>query len=126
MKREGEMKKGVGKSREAIKAELLAFAESRIEEVLSYGEKAVRPTLSEIEGQVLRIRDELSVKLAEAVLHEQEKGQLVPGPSCPACGEEMGYKDHHGLHVTSWVGELEVERGYYHCAGCKRGLFPPR
>jgi hypothetical protein len=105
---------------------LLEFAERRIEEVLRYGEKAERPTLSEIEGMVLRIRDELSVKLAEAVLHEQEKGQMVPGPCCPQCGQEMRYKDSHGLHVTSWVGELRLERGYYHCADCKRGLFPPR
>ena len=120
------MGKPVRKSRAEVKAELLELAEKRIEEVLSYGEKAERPSLSEIEGVVLRIRDELSVKLAEAVLNEQSKGQVVPGPRCPECGQEMGYKDSHGLDVTSWVGELRIERGYYHCAGCQRGLFPPR
>jgi C4-type Zn-finger protein len=109
-----------------VKAELLELAEKRIEEALRYGEKAERPTLSEIEGVVLRIRDELSVKLAEAVLNEQAKGKMVPGPRCPACGKEMGYKESHGLDVTSWVGDLRIERGYYHCAGCQRGLFPPR
>ncbi len=55
------MGNGVGKSREAIKAALLEFAERRIEEVLSYGEKAVRPTLSEIEGKVpLYVRPRIS------------------------------------------------------------------
>lgn len=120
------MGKPVRKSRAEVKAELLELAEKRIEEVLSYGEKAERPSLSEIEGVVLRIRDELSVKLAEAVLNEQSQGRVVPGPSCPECGQEMGYKDSHGLDVTSWVGALRIERGYYHCAGCQRGLFPPR
>lgn len=113
------------KSREAMKAELLAFAEKRIEEVLRYGEEAKQPTFSEIEGAVLRIRDELGVKLAEAVVAAQEKSQVVPGPRCPQCGQEMGYKDSQGLHVTSWLGEMRIERGYYHCAGCQRGLFPP-
>jgi hypothetical protein len=119
------MGKAKGKSRAEIKAELLALAESRIEEVLGMGEQGERPTLSAIETRVLQIRDELSVKLAEAVLHEQEKGQLVPGPRCEQCGEEMAYKDSHGLKVTSWVGELQLERGYYYCAACQRGLFPP-
>lgn len=113
------------KSREEVKAELLAFAEKRIEEVLQYGEEAKQPTFSEIEGTVLRIRDELGVKLAEAVVAAQEKGQVVPGPRCAQCGQEMGYKDRQGLQVTSWLGEIRIERGYYHCAACKRGLFPP-
>lgn len=114
------------KSREAVKAELVALAERRIEEALRMGEKGERPTFSDIEAQVLQIRDEFSVKLAEAVLQGQEQGPLAPGPRCEQCGAEMGYKDSHGLQVTSWVGELQVNRGYYHCAGCQRGLFPPR
>lgn len=119
------MRKPERKSHAAVKAELLAFAEKRIEEVLQYGEEAKRPTFSEIEGTVLRIRDELGVKLAEAVVAAQEKSQVVPGPRCEQCGEEMGYKDSQGLNVTSWLGEIRIERGYYHCTTCKRGLFPP-
>lgn len=119
------MGKAKGESREAVKAELLALAERRIEEVLAFGGNGKRPTLSEIEGVVLRVRDELSVKLAEAVLNQEGQERLVPGPCCPECGEEMGYKDSHGLNVTSWVGEIRIERGYYYCAGCQRGLFPP-
>jgi hypothetical protein len=41
------MRKPERKSRAAVKAELLAFAEKRIEEVLQYGEEAKRPTFSE-------------------------------------------------------------------------------
>jgi hypothetical protein len=120
------MGKPTRKSRAEVKTELLELAEKRIEEALSFGGKAGGVTFSEIEGTVLRIRDELSVKLAEALVQEQEKGVLVAGPSCPQCGEAMVYKDSHGLNVTSWVGELRVERGNYHCAACQRGLFPPR
>ena len=64
------------KSREQVKGELLAMAEERIEELLSWGETANRPSLSAIEGQVLRLREEISVKLAEAVLTQQEVTKL--------------------------------------------------
>lgn len=113
------------KNRAELKAELLAMAEARIEELLAWSEAAERPSLSAIEGTVLRIREEISVKLTEAVIQQQEQVRLVPGPHCPCCQQEMRYKASHPLDVTSWVGELKVERGYYYCARCKRGLFPP-
>ncbi len=120
------MGKPVRKSQAAVKAELMELVEKRIEEALGVGGKAGGVTFSEIEEQVLAIREEVSVRLAAAMVSEQDKVQAGAVVGCPQCGEAMTYKDHHRLMVTSWVGEVEVERGYYHCAGCQRGLFPPR
>ena len=37
---------------------------------------------------------------------------------------EQRYKGQKKNRVISWVGELEMERGYYDCAQCRTGLFP--
>jgi hypothetical protein len=120
------MGKPVRKSRAVVKAELMELVEKRIEEALQVGGKAGGMTFSEIEERVLAIREEVSVHLAAAMVSEQEKRQAGEVVGCPQCRAAMTYKDHHPLTVTSWVGVIEVERGYYHCAGCKRGFFPPR
>jgi NADH pyrophosphatase NudC (nudix superfamily) len=114
------------KGYETIKGELMAAAEASIEKLLRWSEKQAKPNLGEIEQIVLEIRQTLSQKMAEAVIEQQVEVQAVPGPACPGCGQEMRYKDKHRKQVTSLVGELKLERGYYYCDHCKRGLFPPR
>lgn len=111
------------KSRAEVKAEMLALAEARIEELLVWREKTERPTLSAIEGMVLRIREEMSIQLTEAVIQQAEQERLVSGARCPDCGQGMSYKDSHPLEVGSWVGEIKIERGYDYCAECKQGFF---
>lgn len=113
------------KSQATVKAELMAVAEAKIEELLKWqGEKAC-PTFSEIEAIVLRLREELSVKWVEAAVEQATEASPVPGPWCAECGAEMGYKDQHSKTLASLVGEVKIERGYYYCGVCHRGLFPP-
>ena len=114
------------KGRETIKGELMAAAEASIEKLLQWSEQQEKPNLGAIEQIVLEIRQTMSKTMAEAVIEQQAAVQPVPGPACPECGGEMRYKDKHRKQVTSWVGELTLERGYYYCDHCKRGLFPPR
>jgi hypothetical protein len=113
------------KSRAEVKAELMQAAEERIEALLAWSEANRGTNLSAIEAMVLEQREGLSIKLAEAVIQQQAQVLPVPGPSCLGCGQEMGYKASHPLQVTSWVGELTIERGYYYCSACQSGLFPP-
>ena len=112
--------------RTKLKAELMKAAEARIEELLRWDAAHEAPTLSEIEGVVLEIRQRLSEEMMSALIQKQANVRPVPGPACEKCGEEMRYKDSHAKQVTSWAGELEIERGYYYCDHCHRGLFPPR
>jgi len=49
----------------------------------------------------------------------------VMGPACPECGQEMRYKGQKLVEPQPWVGDVEIERGYYYCAGCNVGRFPP-
>jgi len=42
-----------------------------------------------------------------------------------AASVHVAIRDDKGNRIESRVGELEIERGYYHCAECNQGLFPP-
>lgn len=107
------------------RAELLAAAEAAIEEFLDWEEKASKPTLSEMEDVVLKLRPVLSRRMLEVAMEDQDATQLVETPACPSCGEAMRYKGQKGIAVESRLGTIAVERGHYYCAHCESGLFPP-
>lgn len=113
------------KKRSELKGSLMREAEAVIDELLTWEEQVEAPDLSQIEEVVLKLRQRLSEKMAEAVLQQQENVVRVPGPLCPECRAEMRYKGEHSKEVSSWVGEIQLKRGYYHCHQCKTGLFPP-
>jgi len=113
-------------NRDQVKAELLAEAEVVIDELLEWDENTPVPTLSQVEDVLLKLRKRLSGRMAEVVLREQEATHPVPGPLCPTCRQEMGYKGMKEVTVESRLGPLRLERGYHYCDRCKSGLFPPR
>jgi len=47
-------------------------------------------------------------------------GSTVP---CP-CGQAARYAGRRPKTITSVLGELTLERAYYHCAACARGFCP--
>ena len=111
--------------RTAVKAELMRKAEAVIDDLLDWHEATERPTLNQVEEKVLKLRQRLSEEMAVTVIEHQAAVRPVPGPQCTQCGQEMHYKDMKGKTVTSWVGALRLERGYYYCDQCRTGLFPP-
>ena len=112
-------------SKEEIKAGLLAEAETLIDEAFDWDDETESPTLRDIEQIVLKLRKRFGERIAEAVIERQAERRPVPGPSCPECGAEMQYKGQKQSGIESQVGALGIERGYYYCAQCRRGLFPP-
>ncbi len=113
------------RSREQLKAELLAEAESVIEELIAWEHQAGAPNLTEMEDKVLALRQRLGQRLLEAVIADQEAWQPATPPSCPTCGAELRYKGQKKTAIESRLGGIAVERGYYYCAHCASGLFPP-
>ena len=112
-------------SREEMKGKLMKEAEAIIDELLDWHLEIDKPNLSQVEGKVLALRQRLSEQMSQTVIENQEAVRPVPGPSCGKCGQEMRYKGLKQNTVSSWVGELKLERGYYYCEHCRRGLFPP-
>jgi hypothetical protein len=112
-------------TRKQKREQLLAEAQSVIEEFLDWEEKTDKPNLTQIEDVVLRLRERLGQRMAEVATADQEAKQPAEAPKCATCGAPMRYKGQKGTEVGSRIGELEIERGYYHCARCESGLFPP-
>lgn len=113
------------RSREQLKAELLAEAESVIEELIAWECQAGAPDLTEMEDKVLALRQRLGQRLLEAVIADQEARQPATPPPCPTCGAALRYKGQKETVIESRLGGIAVERGYYYCAHCESGLFPP-
>jgi uncharacterized protein with PIN domain len=111
--------------RAELKADLTQVADEVIDELLDWTEGTAAPTLTQIEDIVLKLRQRLSERMAQVVIEAQAASRPVPGPCCPKCGHEMHYKDLKHNTVESRVGHLPMERGYYYCATCRAGLFPP-
>ena len=113
------------KTRAEIKAELLAKYEAMLDDVLREDATAEGLTLVEIEDLALHTRARVGEQVTVAML-ENRRGQSVPGPCCPQCGQEMQYKGEKHRYLRTRSGDVEVERAYYYCPACGQGLFPPR
>jgi hypothetical protein len=107
------------------KAELMKQAETIIDELLDWQAETDRPNFEQIEGKVLELRERLSQEMARVTVAGQDQVRPVPGPLCPGCEKEMRYKGMKENRVSSWVGEVSYQRGYYYCDECEQGLFPP-
>ena len=108
------------------KAHLLAEAEKLIEQALEWTDTTERPNLTQIETMVLQLRRQFGQALAENMIATQATTQPVEAPPCPDCGKPMQSKGRKAKTVVSQVGELHLNRTYYHCPSCAGGLFPPR
>lgn len=107
------------------KAKLQAAAERLIEQMLDWDEQNARPNLTAIEDEVLKLRQQFGQEMADVVVGGQETRQPVEAPPCPECGKAMRYKGQKRKAVANRLGGIEIERGYYYCAACESGSFPP-
>lgn len=111
-------------TRAQSKARLIKEAESVINELLDWSDDTPEPNLSQIEHVVLKLRKRFSETMAQEMVEAQEAKQPAIGPPCPKCGHETTYKGQKKVTPQTWVGDVEIERGYYHCGTCKVGFFP--
>lgn len=113
------------RTREEKRAALESKAKELIDELMKWSDETEQPNLTQIEDEILAIRQKLSESMMETIIEEQATQHPVPGPLCPKCGHEMQYKGDKPRRVTSRVGEVKLERGHYYCSQCKESIFPP-
>jgi hypothetical protein len=112
-------------TQEQKRERLMAAAEAAIEELLAWDETNLRPNLTQLEDEVLKLREEFGRALVAAELAGQEAQQPAEGMKCSGCGQAMRYKGQKPKLAASRAGEMAVERGYYYCPECEQGIFPP-
>jgi len=112
-------------STEELDARLRAAADEMIAEVKAW--QAVHPeaTLSEIEMELLKVRQRVTEQMGAALVEAHPSRRPKEKPACPTCRRPMRFKDDLETGVQSQVGVIRYGRGYYYCPHCKGGLFPP-
>ena len=109
-----------------IKAALLARYEQELDKMLAeYRAKGEEITLTDIENIALKTGDQASQAVTAELVSQPRDEQLVPGPICEQCGEELRYKGKKPKKIQTRSGEVTVERRYYYCTKCQQGFFPP-
>jgi uncharacterized protein with PIN domain len=106
------------------RAELLRAAEEAIDELLDWEQTNPKPTLSQLEEEVITVRQVFERRVAEVLLADQEACQPVPESVCPTCQNSVRNKGAKEIDVGSLLGRLRLKRGYYWCEHCREGFFP--
>ena len=109
-------------ARERMRTRLMKRAEDVVDKLLDWSEDTPEPTLTQIEGIVLELREELREEMAREVIEAQERKQPAVGPGCPKCGQE-------GMPVIACITEPDVIRKILLCVGEPTGppqFAPPR
>jgi len=115
------MKKG----REQRQQELEAKAKEMIQELLDWTDQTDKPNLTQMEDEILALREKLSQAMLDSLIQAQESTHPVEGGNCPTCGRPLRPKGSREVHLESRVGAVVVERGYSYCPDCQSGVFPP-
>src|SRR5512134_2360427 len=110
------------RTRAEIKAELQAEAERMIDALLDWTDQTEAPNLTQIEDEVLKLRQQFAEKLAEAAVDRQATSDPLT-MTCPKCARPMHQKKkRQRRRVESRVGGVPLNRAYYYCAHCRIGL----
>lgn len=105
-----------------LKAKLLSEAEAAIEKMLSDNRVSEQMTLTEIEDVIGELETDFRQRVLKEMMGEQDR--IVQ--SCPDCGGKLRNKGRHSKRLVTLRGEVDVERTYYQCTDCGKGVFPPR
>ena len=107
-----------------LAARLEAAAKAAIAKVLAERKPPAEASLADIEQVALAAGAAIQQAIA-AELARESAAALPPWPTCPQCRGKMKSKGKRRRRLVTEAGEIEVERLYYYCATCQRGLFPP-
>ena len=107
-----------------LKARLMAEAESAIDKLLAVRKAPAEASLADIEQVALAASQQMAQAVTDELVAESTT-ELPAWPTCPQCGRKMKNKGKRTRRVVTETGDVELERSYYHCVACGRGIFPP-
>lgn len=108
-----------------LKAHLMAQAEAMIDKMLARKPKTEDITLSDIEQLAIGGGRDFREAVLKSLAEESSQRETRETVRCPECGQALHYKGKRGKAVVTEAGEIHLDRDYYYCPGCQRGLFPP-
>ena len=111
----------MSKPKDELKAKLLAEAEASIDQMLSDKRMSERMSITEIEDVIGDLESDFRQRVLKDIMGEQVTHDL----NCPDCGGKLRNKGKHSKRLVTLRGETDLERNYYQCETCGKGIFPP-
>jgi hypothetical protein len=108
-----------------VKEKLCAQFEALLDDLMQWRSDHPQASLDELAAQLTPYRRALMGQLLGALAVQTGNGYAWEGRTCDQCGQAMEYKGTPQRTLSHPEGEIELDRAYYYCPQCKRGLFPP-
>lgn len=90
----------------------------------SNGEGLDGPSAKEIEAKTRDWVQEIGQDIQVLLLGGMDRNRRKGKQSCPKCGEEIYWTRYEPRNYISSLGEMELERAYYHHGDCHCGWVP--
>jgi hypothetical protein len=108
----------------SLKAQLLTQYAHQLDRLLAQLDDDEDLDLTQIEDMALDLRRQVGQDVTTAlVVHESAQSEV--DVLCPDCQRRMRPKGRKGKWIKARTGDVRIERPYYYCDHCRRGLFPP-
>jgi len=114
-----EVQERIDKMTEAFREQLMALY------AWSNGEHGGNePTAMQIEERVREWIRQIGADTQTLVLGEMERNRCKGKRPCPVCGEGIYWKGYESRQYITSLGEMQIERAYYHHGACHWGWVP--
>jgi hypothetical protein len=77
-----------------------------------------------IEGELLRLREEVFLGVLRRVMLEIEREELRRERRCQGCGAVLVRNGREARRIKTLVGEVKVDRVRLRCQGCREEIYP--
>ncbi len=114
-----EVEQQIDQMTEAFRQKLVDLYQTSNEEEADCG-----PTIVKIEDKIREWIRQIGEDTQVLVLGSMDRHRHKGKQACPKCGEEIYWTRYESRHYTTTLGELELERAYYHHSACKCGWVP--
>lgn len=112
--------------REKEKEKLQQAMGEMYDQLWQWREAHPEASFDDIVAQVTPQRRAVMSQMLQALACQHGGGQVLEGQVCCGCGGVMEYKGEPKRGVVHYLeGETKLNRAYYYCPACERGLFPP-
>lgn len=109
-----------GRRKKGLSTELGSALAKETEKLIGQG------ALEDFESFEIALRDHalrLAARMVERQLNADHSDAATSYKPC-SCGGEARFVDRRQKSFLTVLGEIALERGYYHCAACQRGFCP--
>lgn len=108
--------------RALLLARIVRQFEQRVNEFLDFGENHPEASFGDLETEARRLsRDCFAPALQQVIWAQRER---IEGDWRCECGGLAEYKGDQARKQETYVGRIEVHRGYYYCPSCSKGHYP--